>query len=92
MVAVRTCPHPERAARALLSHLARPTDRLLPALLAVMEPGEVLAAIRAGRVPAAAAVGTDVLALGLGSRLRSSDKGGVLTADRWRRTTRGRTG
>jgi DNA processing protein len=64
MVAVRTCPHPERAARALLTHLARPADRLLPALLAVMEPGEVLAAIRAGRVPAAAAVGTDVLALG----------------------------
>lgn len=55
-------PHPERAARALLTHLARPADRLLPALLAVMEPGEVLAAIRAGTVPAA--VSTDLLALG----------------------------
>ena len=59
MGTVRTCPHPERAARALLTHLARPSDRLLPALLAVMEPGEVLAAIRAGSIPAAASNGPD---------------------------------
>jgi DNA processing protein len=57
-------PHPERAARALLTHLTRPADRLLPALLAVMEPGQALAAIRAGRVPAVAAAGADLLALG----------------------------
>lgn len=63
-------PHPERAARALLTHLARPGDRLLPALLAVMEPGAVLAAIRADAMPAAAvaAVGTDLLALGMAFR------------------------
>src|SRR5579872_663906 len=43
--------HCQRTARAMLTYLAEPADRLLGALLAANEPAVVVAAIRAGRLP-----------------------------------------
>ena len=43
---------PDRIARAVLTWLAAPAGPALPGLLAVMDPGQVLACIRAGTVPA----------------------------------------
>ena len=48
---------PDRIARALLTQLAVPADPVLPGLLAVMDPGQVLACIRSGTVPARIADG-----------------------------------
>jgi len=44
----------QRLARAALTYLAEPGDPALGALLEICEPGEVLAAIKAGQLPAAA--------------------------------------
>ena len=44
----------QRLARAALTYLAEPGDTLLGALLRHHEPAEVVAAIVAGRLPAAA--------------------------------------
>jgi DNA processing protein len=49
----------DRVARAILTHLAEPPDPVLTGLLSVLSPGQVLASIRSGTIPAAAAVGLD---------------------------------
>ena len=47
-----TDPRRQRHARAALTYLVEPGDRLLGALLRDREPAEVVAAIMAGRLPA----------------------------------------
>ena len=52
-------PGEDRVARAILTHLAEPPDPVLTGLLSVLSPGQVLASIRSGTIPAVAAVGLD---------------------------------
>ena len=52
-------PGEDRIARAILTHLAEAPDPVLTGLLSVLSPGEVLASIRSGAIPAAAAGALD---------------------------------
>ena len=51
----------ERLARAAFTYLAEPGDPALGALLAICEPAELLAAIRAGTLPTISRVSREVL-------------------------------
>ncbi|HLI36078.1 MAG TPA: DNA-processing protein DprA [Streptosporangiaceae bacterium] len=60
----------QHGARATLTYLAEPGDPALAALLRVCEPAEVVAAVRAGKVPAAVTAHGAATEMGDGGRAR----------------------